>query len=287
MKPFRWNITRREQLGRLTDIPSPNAYAGFEEDLRSVSASVIGAAGDADLAFIGRSPESIFDYLSGALLDTSWSERLLLVNLSLRSSTPTDVKREHPGAMQALREHLSDLRISPAQLAKRARPLALVDLVSSGSTFRHVTEVLLELANESSIDPAAVRRKLRYVGITWRTKNSPNTFRWQQHAHWLREVPTSPVKNVSVSGEMWAYLGNCQPKVTASNPPWRWADPNLQSPPRDESSLTALRRALDVFDLAANANEKQSFSNALCDLHAMRNRWCRGLVAELRGRSSR
>ncbi|MGI9264386.1 MAG: hypothetical protein ACR2QU_05625 [Gammaproteobacteria bacterium] len=286
MKPFRWDITRREQLGQLAEVPSPAVYAGFEEDLRAVSARVIDAAGDADLAFIGRSPESIFDYLSGTLLETSWSERLLLANLSLRYSTPKDVKRDHPGAMQALRDHLLELRISPAQLVTRPRPLALIDLVSSGSTFKHVTELLLDLTIESSIDPAAVRRKLRYVGITWRTKNSPNTYRWHQHADWLREFPKSPVKNVSIPGEMWAYLGNCQPKVTESNPPWRWAYPNLKSPPRDETNLTALRRALDVFDLASNAEERRSFSNALCDVHAIRQRWCRSLVAELRGRSS-
>jgi hypothetical protein len=32
MKPFRWDIARREQLDRHGEIPSPNAYAGFEND---------------------------------------------------------------------------------------------------------------------------------------------------------------------------------------------------------------------------------------------------------------
>ena len=285
MRPFRWDIKRREQLGRLAEGELSDAYPEFVDDLRGLSAHVIAASRDADIAFIGRSPESVFDYLSGVLLDTAWSERLLLVNLSMRYNSPRDVRRDHPEAMAALQHHLAELQLSPAQLIKRQRPVALVDLVSSGSTFRYVTELIMEFAKESTVDLAAVRQKLRFVGITWRTKNSPNTYRWHQHAGWLDPFSGTPVRNISIPGPMWNYLGNSQAKVTSSNPPWRWGDPNISVPPRDEANLAALRRALTLFDLGASVEERRRFSDALCKETAMRFSWFRQLVTELRGHS--
>lgn len=286
MKPFRWNIIRREQLGRLTEGELASVYAGFESHLRVASARIISAAGDADLCFVGRSPESLFDYLSGVLPDTSWQDRLLLANISIRYASITDIRRDSPDALPALQDHLSQLGLLPTQLVARRRPVALIDLVSSGSTFRHLGALIMELANDAGADLPGVRRKLRFVGITWKTKNSPHTYRWHQHADWLNEFPRIKVKNVSISGEMWAFLGNMQEKVTPTNPPWRWSDQSILSPPRDKSSLKALRRAASLFDLGNSPDERDRFSAELSRQHSMRYRWCRRLVSELRGRSS-
>src|SRR6266567_812582 len=43
-----------------------------------------------------------------------------------------------------------------------------------------------------------IRRKVRFVGVTNRTKTSPNTYRWQQHAAWTRQLPSRAVVNVSL-----------------------------------------------------------------------------------------
>ena len=83
--PFRWNVARREQLGRLVDGPPASVYDAFMEDLREASARVVAMAGGSRLAFVGRSPESLFDYLSGVVAETSWEPRLLLANVSLFS----------------------------------------------------------------------------------------------------------------------------------------------------------------------------------------------------------
>ncbi|NLC24613.1 MAG: hypothetical protein GX776_09170 [Oxalobacter sp.] len=37
-------------------------------------ARIIAFAGNSDLVFVGRSPESFFDLLSGMLFDTTWLE---------------------------------------------------------------------------------------------------------------------------------------------------------------------------------------------------------------------
>ncbi|MBT8079175.1 MAG: hypothetical protein KJO31_11415 [Gammaproteobacteria bacterium] len=286
MQPFRWNITRREQLGRLVERAPGNVYASFAEDIRLASARVIAAAGDAGLLFVGRSPETLFDYLSGILAETSWFDRLLLLNISMRYMSPDDIERENPASISAFAEHLAALGIAPEQIASAPQPLALVDLVSSGSTFKHVTELILGLAKQDGIDRNAVRRRMRFVGLTWRRKNSPNTYRWQQHADWLEKFPGTVVRNVSIPGRLWDYLGNRQEKVIPTNPPWRWADAAIAGPPREEEHLLALRRALDIYDLGSSKLERQKFSERLARQQAMREPWCRGLVGELRKKSA-
>ena len=205
----------------------------------------------------------------------------------LRYQAPEEIQREIPASIDAFADHLKSLGILPEQIATAPRPLALVDLVSSGSTFRHVTALMLEVSNQRSVDLNAVRRRTQFVGITWRSKNSPNTFRWHQHASWLSKFSASAVKNVSIPGPMWDYLGNRQGKVVPTNPPWRWADSAITRPPRDSEHLLALRQALKLFDLGCTANERQSFSTELANQYAMRESWCRSLVAELRGKSTR
>src|SRR5688572_4587850 len=82
--PFRWDVSRPHELGALMNAASASAYPAFAEDLRACCAAVMAAAGDADLIFVGRSPESLYDYLRGACFDTSWRERLHLLLVSVR-----------------------------------------------------------------------------------------------------------------------------------------------------------------------------------------------------------
>jgi hypothetical protein len=63
--PFRWDLSRREQLGRLVEGEAGPSYEGFLDDLRRASVRVTALGGDHRFVFAGRSPESLFDYLSG------------------------------------------------------------------------------------------------------------------------------------------------------------------------------------------------------------------------------
>ena len=60
---------------------------------------------------------------------------------------------------------------------------------------------------------AALRR------ITVRTYTSPNAYRWQQSATWTRELPAKAITNVSLDLDVWAHLGNDQPKTCFSTAP--------------------------------------------------------------------
>jgi hypothetical protein len=283
MKPFRWDIRRREQLGRLLEGEEPRPFEGFAGEVRQAAARIVSTAGDARLVFLGRSPETFFDYLSGVTLSTPWADRLDLVNLSLRHqelSVATETRL-------AFRDHLESLGMGPRAIAEGRWPVAIVDLVHSGGTIRDFVDLLLRWADDLRLDRAAVRRRLRIVGVTYRTKSSPNTRRWQQGSHtaWLGEYPRIAVKNVSISGPLWAYLGNDQPKVTPSHPPWRWADPTAAEPDRHPWHLLALRHAARVFDRGTDPAERERFALELGQTPALRTRWGRELVLQLRNRA--
>lgn len=113
--PFRWDISRRHQLGRLVEGPPVGFFRGFKSHLRRCCAGVLALAGDADLFFVGRSPESAFDYLSGVLLDTSWSSRLNLLQFSMHYITQKEIHNDYPDAVRGLRPYLQlcNMSVSP------------------------------------------------------------------------------------------------------------------------------------------------------------------------------
>ena len=197
--PFRWNIQKRNELGSLLDGPEAATIPGLLDELLPCCARIIGFSGDSDLFFVGRSPESIFDHLSGLLLDSSWAERPRLLQFSMRYWFNPGMQLNRDKARAGIRAYFSYLGLQPAALARRPRPVALVDLVASGGTFKNLVTLLHEWAEETGADWDAARRKIRIVGITQREKQGPNAWRWQQHADWLSLLERGAVKNVSVS----------------------------------------------------------------------------------------
>src|SRR5918997_5672877 len=96
--PFRWDLTRRNQLGNLIAGERAWAYDAFPDHLLPCCSRVLAFAGDSDLVFIGRSPESIFDHLSGLLFSTSWFDRLELLHFSMRFREESEIRKEYPEA---------------------------------------------------------------------------------------------------------------------------------------------------------------------------------------------
>jgi hypothetical protein len=247
--PFRWDVTRRDQLGALVGAAQPPECAELLTPLLPCAARVLAFAGDADLTFVGRSPESLFDLLSGLLFDTSWFERLSLLHFSMRWTDLGTIDAEHPQAIGALRSYLQTLALDPGSIATRPRPVALVDWVQTGGTFGNLVEQLRTWSDECGQDWSSVRRRLRIVGITERTHNSPNTWRWHQHADWMTLMGSGRVKNVSMHGGWWNYFAQRQSKVSPSHTPARWAVEDIATPGRDSDQLQALREAHGLFEL--------------------------------------
>jgi hypothetical protein len=281
--PFRWNLARREQLGSLLEGQPAWTYPAFLDELRECCARVMAAAADGDLVFVGRSPESLYDYLSGVLDETSWRERLVLLNFSMRNDTSEEVARLHPQGLRAIRGQLDAAGLSPAGMAASERPQVFVDLVYAGKTFGRLLGLLEHWARETGVDVAAVHRRIRFLGVTEREKNSPNTWRWYQKAEWAGRVPRRALRSVSIAPWTWSYLGDNQKKVGRWHPPLFWGAEEWARPPRNDDALEALRLAYAIHQHGRDPAERQRFAALLAAQREIREPAVRRLVLELRG----
>lgn len=280
-RPFRWDVRRREQLGRLVgDALDP---PGYTPELRRCCARILAMTGDAELVFVGRSPESLFDYLSGITQGTSWEERVRLVNVSLRFK---DISALTPEQLEGFRDNARGGGLAPAQIYARPRPTALVDVVASGDTLGDLVGLLSEWAEAEGIDVKAMRAKLRFVGMTPRRHTSPNTWRWWQHSEWAASFPPSAIKNVTLPYGLFGYLANDQPKVARTHPPRLWADNLLAKPTHTPAQRQALAVARALYEVGLTRAERLELSRLLGEEPAVREPWCRGLISELRGRAA-
>lgn len=305
-KPFRWNLANRRALDSMfrtlayADLPQKDqSYqplfrmhnerieqhglhhgVAHTPEIVHTCARIAALASDCDLVFVGRSPETFFDYLSGLLFDTSWRERIILLQFSYRFVNKNRIN--WTTALPALKSYFRSLKLDPASLMRRERPVAFVDLVCTGETFSNLIHLLGVWSREEGVEWKAVRRKIRLLGLTSKCRVSPNARRWNDQADWLHMLESGSVKNIAIHPLLWDYFGNCQRKVTISFSPDKWGTEKAYSPPRNIDSLTALRMALYWFGLGQRATSRDDFAALLCEQPEMKRRELRALVAELR-----
>ena len=285
-KPFRWTISKREQVGRLlVGAPRVNLHEhGFLDDLRAASARIIALADHADLAFIGRTPENFFDYLSGAFADIADAPKLHLVHFSLRWAGEGGVEAIAPDKLAVFFDYLRAEGIDAATIARAPRPLALVDYVAQGGTMRNLIALLHLQAERAGVDWNAVQRRLRIIGLRVRTHNSPNTWRWQQHQDWLDLVPDTMIKNVSAPASLLYHIANDQPKVTQPFHPGRWDEDHENTAPLTRAQRYALRLAVKLYDSGREREERARLAAAIAREPQMRQAATRRMVLRLKGR---
>ena len=282
-KPFRWSLGRREQLGSLIDdVPDRIGLSReFIETMRVTAARVLAFADDADLAFIGRTPESLFDYLSGCFDGVEGAPRLTLAPFSLRWAGALD--RISPAQLAGLFDSLRAAGIGSADIAAGERPLALVDFVAYGGTMESFILSLMKEAEDAGTDWNAAQRRLKIIGLRVRTKNSPNTQRWQQEQDWLHLIPDTNILNVSADPMFLWYLGNHQPKTTHSFHPGRWEDDGGARRPITDDQRTALDFAVQLYDRGRMKEERACLAYEIAQTDRMRQPATRALVSRLKG----
>jgi hypothetical protein len=285
---FRWNISRREQLGRLPLDEPDFGYYSFERvlpELRRCSARVLAMAGDSRLVFIGRSPESLYDYLTGALSGTSWADRSSILNLSLKTRGGVWDTMD-AAARSAMCEQFRTVGVDPASIASSPKPTTFIDLIYAGETFEKLVQLLLAWAGEVGIDDRLMRRRVRIIGITERDETGAKGPRWKR-TKWAAHFQPRDLKGVAVPGWFWGFLGDYQKKVSRSNPPSRWGDPEMARPPRESEHREALRGALAIHNAGRTRVERDALAAELSQQPSVRHVWCRVLAAELRAASRR
>jgi hypothetical protein len=283
--PFRWDLMTPDQLGSLlADTADPNLW--FLDDLIACAGKVLARSGNGDLIFVGRSLDSMFDLLSGALAHLAIDTQLARLPFSFqRQPIQLGPPRRWrvppltPTQRFAARQVLSDVGISPADLARRTRPVTFVDVVSEGWTFTELFDLLDAWITETRQPWGVFRRKLRFVGVTIRRKTSPNTWRWQQHAPWTRRLPSGAVVNVSLDGYVWSYLGNHQIKLTRSYRPDQWTA-TADGPGRDEKTRQALAEAVAVMSYGRTTAGRRAIARAIDGEPALAQPWLRSLVRQ-------
>jgi hypothetical protein len=283
--PFRWDLITPDHLGSLLDGASqPTLW--YAEDLIACAGKVIARSGDGELIFVGRSLDSMYDLLGGAFDGTSWNNRLYRLPLSFAVSGGRLVgnrwrpNRITQAQMLQARQILDQLGLSPFALARRDRPATFVDVVYGGSTFTRVFGLLHDWVGQTREPWSVIRRKIRFVGVTSRTKTSPNTYRWQQHARWTRELPAQSVRNVSLDRFVWSYLGDSQIKLTRTFRPEAWLA-DADGPQRGERTATALAEAVALVEFGRTRQVRRDLVKAMTTDPAIAESWLRTLMGQL------
>lgn len=285
--PFRWDLSKREQLGDLANHPKADIPHGYYQDVRAICAKVIAFSDACDLVFVGRSPEHLFDYLNGSFQDLEQRPSLTLFQFSKAVQNQTWTARTGPPDFKhreviALLGHLIDLNIDPLSLTASKRALRFVDFVSTGGTFRDLLALYKRLAEHQKADWNIVERRLGFIGITNRKKNSPNTYRWQQSEEWKAMAGKVGAKNISVSWPFWDHCANQSEKVTPSHHRGRWVKPKVEMPEYGEAIQKALARSVDIYEFANSAEERKLFSQALSSSREIHHAWLRKLAHDLK-----
>jgi hypothetical protein len=278
VRPFRWDLAGEARLGSLLDgVAEPVLW--YLDELVACAARVLAQSADGDLYFVGRSMDSMYDLLTGALRKTSWNERLNILPLSMWGTAVMDLTARE---LNQLRVNLAAEGLGPDALARRRRPVVFVDLVSTGGTFGELFGQLRRWIDEERAQWDVIRHKLRFVGITWRKHTSPNTVRWQQRSEWTAELPPRAIKNVSMRYDVWHYLGDVQQKATVSFRPYRWLDEAMREPGRDDERLSGLAEAVALVERGTRPETRAALARLLTEAPAFREPWLRSLALELR-----
>jgi hypothetical protein len=278
LRPFRWDLGGRAELGSLLDdSPAPDLW--FLDELVVCAASVLARSGAGDLYFVGRSMDSLYDLLTGALRRTSWNERVRLLPLSLSGTSTTEMSERE---VRQLRANFAADGLEPQALARRRRPVVFVDLVSSGSTFAQLFALLRSWIEDERAQWDVIRLKLRFLGITRREHTSPKTWRWQQHAEWAAQLPPRAIKNVSMAPAVWHYLGDAQPKAAMSFRPDRWLDESVREPARAKERLSGLAEAVALVNEGSREATRMALVRYMSREPTFSEPWLRSLALEMR-----
>jgi len=259
--PFRWNMGNPRLSRRLGPGASLQPPKGFKETLTQLAVEVLRAGQDVDFVFVGRSPENLYDFLSGALAETSWFGRTQQLQLSLHEHAPGRLRRQHAAALARLWGYFESLGLTPPQLLERPRPVAFVDLVFAGRTFGNLLRLLRFWSGGDLRRWGPVRDRLILVCIVERGHSRFEP--WEPgHSPWTGEVAEGALRRVPLDTKTWRYWADRQPKTTDSFPPDRWDDPEQGEPPTERERLQAARFARSLYRLGGWSRRRLATSLA-------------------------
>lgn len=145
-KPFRWNIAKREQLGRLLEREKTDLKDHWVDmdlllwEARCTSAKVVARSDASRLVLVGRSAENLFGYLGGAFDDVRGAPPLAW--FAFPGSLVPRWSAGNLPAFLPIFDCLVSLGLDPRSIATSPHPVRFVDVVASGGTFGAIVELL-------------------------------------------------------------------------------------------------------------------------------------------------
>ena len=304
--PFRWNVAKRDELGsllrgergelgkwiswhlgrsagaRIVELGNARAVEWFFAELLRATARILALSDDGGLFFVGRSPENFYDFLSGVFHRKHASPRIQLLPFSVGSADNFESTIKSAKKRRQLERSLAVVGLAPRDIVARRNPTVLVDIVSTGQTLGCLVKFLHQWSAEQRLEWRQMRQKLRIVGMTERTKTSPKTWRWQQHAGWTELLARNAIKNVSIPYSLFHYIGAGQPKLQLSFSPTSWDDPSLRQPRRGDDIKMAVRLARALHVAGKREQNRLTLVRLMSDQPAVRSAWFRRLMREIR-----
>ena len=165
--------------------------------------------------------------------------------------------------IEELKKHFTLLKLDPYSIKKSKNKIYFVDVVYYGGTYSEIFNFLKSWCCEIKEDFPAVLYKIGFIGITSRTKNSPNTWRWHQHKDWPKSLSKNSLKNISVNRFYWSYLGDYQSKLTHSNRPKNWLHHPIEKQDYSENTIYAINEAHYLYQLAQTNEEKKTLMSLI------------------------
>lgn len=310
--PFRWDISRPNQLGSLAAVPVDDRYPGFDymDEVVECCAKILARSDNGDLFFVGRSPDTFYDFLSGALKETSWRDRLRLLHFSFYYHYEEQTVQKQPELLENYHRYLTHLNLDPLSLQRRERPVVLVDLVNEGGTFDRLINLLRDWCEKVGVPWERVRGKIRVVGIVrrddldgyfrerlvtrYRRQKQPGSIkerrRQSRHGHgknlypygdWPKLLNRGAVRFFAVERHFWSYLGDYQPKMAVSYKPDRWGQEWVTVPDRQAERLVALKIALAYHREGLSRQGRVRLVHYMNRERRMAQPWYRALLGEL------
>ena len=279
--PFRWKIASPDELGSLLN-PDFIPDEWLLSSVRFCAARILTLSQNSRLVFVGRSLDSVHDYLSGILGETSWNNRLLRLNISLYGHSIEHIRELYPKSFKSLKKYFEKLAIDPIAVKSSKIPTSFVDVVCEGGTYEQIFKLLNNWSDELQNDSVIMNKKVRFIGITRRRKTSPNTWRWQQQTEWTKFIKSSNIKNVSMDYEFWTHVANYQPKITKSFTPKMWETEEAKSPVHSEERIKALNEAHFLYNAGKSKKERLLFGRELLTKQSMKKDWLRTLAHEIK-----
>lgn len=245
--PFQWN-TGNPRLGRRLRQRGrpPRLSAAQKEHLLRAAAQVLRATGDADLVFVGRSLENLHDLISGLLVRTSWYDRTQRLQVSMRGWSVEKSER-----IERLWPCLRARNLTPAQILRRERPVALIDVIYTGGTFKALLE-LFRVGVDGEDTWLAVQDRLRFVCLVAEAHpvDDPDAFEW------AAGLKAEQVRRIPIDWRLWDYLADLQTKTTRSYVPFGWWEAVPTRAPIDPRRLRAARLARSLYRLGERSRRR-------------------------------